>query len=196
MKKASLPLLALIACVVAPRADAQDGTAYYGLSIGELDYSEAPFSDATEFTDSVSTWRLMVGYQFMEHLAVEGSYGESSTIRDTATVLAPFPPGSVELGFESEISKMLTIRILGTLPFDNGVSLMAGVGYVDFEQNIVFSVDGDPQLSGEFSDNRPAYYFGVQYDWDRVAVRLGYEKFDFDGEVDAEEIALTFFYRI
>jgi hypothetical protein len=196
MKNHALPLFALVALVVAPRAEAQDGTAYYGLSIGEFDYSEAPFFDATEFTDSVSSWRLMVGYQFMEHLAVEGSYGESSTIRDAVTVTSPFPPGSAELGFESELSKILTIRILGTLPFDNGISLLGGLGYVDFEQGVVFSVDGVPQLSGEFSDNRPAYYLGVQYDWDRVAVRLGYEKFDFDGDVDAEEVALTFFYKI
>jgi hypothetical protein len=196
MKNPALRLLAVLALVGARGVDAQDGTAYYGLSIGEFEYSEAPFLDETEFTDSVSSWRLMVGYQFMEHLAVEGSYGESSTIRDTVTVTSPFPPGSVELGFESEISKILTIRILGTLPFDNGISLMGGLGYVDFEQGIVFSVNGVPQLSGEFSDNRPAYYLGVQYDWDRVAVRLGYEKFDFDGDDDAEEVALTFFYRI
>ena len=53
-----------------------------------------------------------------------------------------------------------------------------------------------PFASGEFSDSRPTYYFGVQYDWDRIAVRLGYEKFDFDGEVDGEETSLTFFYKL
>ena len=44
--------------------------------------------------------------------------------------------------------------------------------------------------------NEPGYYFGAQYDWDRVAVRLGYEKFDFDGDIDVTETMLTFFYKL
>jgi hypothetical protein len=44
---------------------------------------------------------------------------------------------------------------------------------------------------------------GAQYDWDRVALRLSYEKFDFDSEAvlsfvgaDAREVALSFFYKL
>jgi hypothetical protein len=195
MKNPALTVFALLALVAGSRVEAQDGAAYYGLSIGQFDYAEPAPPFGTElFDDSVSSWRLMISYQFMEYLGVEGSYGESSTIRDTATFTSS--SGTVELGFESEISKMLTIRLLGTLPFDNGISLKGGVGYVDFEQNATLSADGVPVVSGEFNDNRPTYYFGVQYDWDRAAVRLGYEKFDFDGDVDADEISLTFFYKI
>jgi hypothetical protein len=194
MKKL-LPLLAWVAVAFAPSAWAQPSSAYYGLSLGELDYAEpAPPFGATSFEDSVSTWRLMVGYQFMKHLAVEGSYGESSTIR--ATTAFGTGPGALELGFESELNKMLTVRILGSLPFDNGLVLMAGLAYVDFEQQLALSVDGTPVVSGEFSDNRPAYYAGVGYNWERVGLRLGYEKFDFDDDVDAEEVSLSFFYRI
>ena len=40
---------------------------------------------------------------------------------------------------------------------------------------------------GDSDTNNPAYYVGAQYDWDRVALRLGYEKYDFDGDVDATE---------
>lgn len=196
MKKLVLPVLALLAWALTPTVEAQPESAYYGLSLGEFDYTEGDGLGGDLFTDSVSSWRLMVGYQFMEHLAVEGSYGETSTIRDTATLPAPFPPGSVEVGFESEVGKMLTVRILGTLPFDNGISLMAGLGYVDFEQEIVFSVNGIPQVSGEIGDSRPAYYVGAQYDFDRIALRLAYEKLDFDGDVDADEVSLTFFYKI
>ena len=200
MKISAAPLLALLALAAAPAIHAQPESAYYGLSIGEFEYSEDVFGGV--FDDSVDSWRLMIGYQFMEHLAVEGSYGKTSTVRDTTTVTLlpppPFPPvpEELEFGFETELSQILTIRILGTLPFDNGISLMAGLGYADFEQDIVLSVDGVPQLSGEISDSRPSYYLGVQYDWDRIALRLGYEKFDFEGDVDAEEMSLTFFYKI
>ncbi len=193
MKNPALPLLALLALASTPFVDAQPESAYYGLSIGELDYADEDFGP--RFADSVDSWRLMVGYMFMEHLGVEGSYGEASTIRDSATLTQPLLP-TVEAGFETEISKMLTVRLLGMLPFDNGIALMGGLGYVSFEQDITLSEDGVPFLSGEFSDSRPAYYFGVQYDWDRIALRLAYEKLDFDGDVDADETSITFFYKL
>jgi hypothetical protein len=195
MKTLLLVTLALLAIALTPAIQAQaGGAAYYGLSLGQLDYVDEDFGP--RFEDSADSWRLMVTYMFMEHLGVEGSYGESSTIRDTVTLTQQFPPASFEAGFESEISKMLTVRLLGALPFENGLSLLAGVGYVDFEQNVTLSQDGVPFISGEFNDSRPAYYFGVQYDWDRIALRLGYEKLDFDGEVDADETSITFFYKL
>ncbi len=85
MKTPALALLVLVALGVAPAVDAQDGTAYYGISLGEFDYTEEDGAGGDLFSDSVSAWHLMVGYQFMEHLAVEGSYGQSDTIRDTRT---------------------------------------------------------------------------------------------------------------
>ena len=194
MNKILLPLLAFAALAVAPVCHAQFDSAYYGLSIGDLNYDEEAFG--TPFSGSADSWRLMVGFQFMEHLAVEGSYGKSSAIRDTQLA------DPVVVDFETEFGQFLTIRVLGTLPFENGISLMAGLGYVDFDQDVAVSVNGFPFLGGEVSDNRPAYYFGVQYDWDRVALRLSYEKLDFDttididGDVDADETSLTFFYRI
>jgi hypothetical protein len=194
MKNLALATFALLALAEAPFAGAQPESAYYGLSIGELDYADEDFGPP--FADSVDSWRLMVGYMFLEHLGVEGSYGEVGTIRDTVPLQQQPPLPSIEAGFESEISKMLTVRLLGMLPFENGISLMAGLGYVSFEQDITLSEDGVPFLSGEFSDSRPAYYFGVQYDWDRIALRLSYEKLDFDGDVDADETSVTFFYKL
>jgi hypothetical protein len=70
------------------------------------------------------------------------------------------------------------------------------LAYADVEQEIEITVNGELAASGEISGNNPAYYFGVQKDWDRFAMRLGYENFDFDGDVDAEEVALIFFYKI
>ena len=89
------------------------------------------------------------------------------------------------------------------MPFDNGLSLMAGVGFLNFEQEVALSFNGAPFLSGEVDKGGTlAYYVGVQYDWDRVALRLSYEKWDFDsGAVlvfvgaDAQEVALSFFYK-
>jgi hypothetical protein len=190
-------LLALLALGAASTVQAQPESAYYGLALGTFDYEEEDGFGGEFLGDSVSSYRLMVGYQFMEHLGVEGGYGETGTIRDTAS-LSAFGPGgfqTVPLDFRSEF-KILTIRLLGLLPFDNGISLMAGLSYADMRQDIDFSVNGGPTQSTDIDGNEPAYYVGAQYDWDRFAVRLGHEKYDVDGDIDINETMLTFFYKL
>jgi opacity protein-like surface antigen len=102
--------------------------------------------------------------------------------------------GTVDLNVSYEFS-MLTIRLLGVLPFDNGVSLLGGLGYTDMKGKFSFT-DGVNSASGSETTNEPGYYIGAQYDWDRFAMRLGYEKFDFDGDIDVNETSLTFFYKL
>jgi OOP family OmpA-OmpF porin len=135
----------------------------------------------------------MVGYQFMEHLGVEGGYGMTGTIRDSESIVAP-GLGTFDLAFSSEF-KILTVRLLGVLPFDNGVSLVGGIGYADLKQEFDINVNGQTQ-SGDITGNEPAYYVGAQYDWDRVAIRLAYEKYDLSGSTDVKETSLTFFYKL
>jgi hypothetical protein len=200
LKQRLPPLLALLAWALTPAIEAQPESAYYGVSIGEFDYSDRAAGLGVVFNDSVSSWRVTIGYQLSKHFAFEGTYGKTGTVRDTVSR----SPGSTEFGFETELSRILGFRALGTLPFDNGLSLMAGVGFLDFEQEIALSFNGAPFLSGEVEKGGQfAYYVGFQYDWDRVALRLSYEKWDFgSGAVlvfvgaDAEEIALSFFYKI
>jgi len=190
----------LLAWALTPAIEAQPESAYYGVSIGEFEYSDRAAGLGDKFSDSASSWRVTIGYQFLEHFAFEGTYGKTDTVRDTARGLQP----STELGFETEISKILGFRALGTFPFDNGLSLMAGVAFVSFEQNIALRINGTPFFGGEVDrTGKLAFYLGAQYDWDRVALRLSYEKFDFGGEAalgfaaaNAEEVALSFFYKL
>jgi len=195
MKNPAIALLALVVLAAAPAAHAQDGTAYYGLSIGEFDYDETIFG--ASFADSASTWHLQVGYQFMEHLAVEGAYGESDTIRATRLFPGLLPGQQDEVSYETGLDRILTIRLLGVLPFGNsGFSVMGGLGYADIKQEGELRANGVLFASGDLSANNPTYFAGAQYDFERVAVRLGYEKYDFDGDVDATEASITFFYRL
>jgi outer membrane protein with beta-barrel domain len=191
MKAPTLGLLSLLALGVAPAVQAEEGAAYYGVSIGELEYSESGgFID-----DTVSSWRLSINYQFMEHLGVEGGYGQSGDIENTFTV-PTFPIGTVDLNFHAEFSRIFTIRLLGIWPFDNGLSLMGGLGYS--QQKFEFDLtDGTDSISGDEDLNTPGYYAAVQYDWERFAMRLGYEKLDFDDNGrDGTETMLTFFYKL
>ena len=140
---------------------------------------------------------LQVGDQFLEHLAVEGAYGESSTIHDTQS-LPVFLPGVLdEVRYESGLDRILTIRLLGVLPFGrSGFSVMGGLGYADIKQDVDIAVNGQPALHLDVSANNPAYFLGMHYDFERVALRLGYEEYDFDGDVDGTEASLTFFYKL
>lgn len=186
-------ILAVLAIAATHSVEAQPESAYYGLALGSFDYAEGDGAGNDVLSDSVTSYRLMVGYQFMEHLAVEGGWGETKTIRDSATLV--FPSGdAVDLTLTSEF-KILTLRILGVLPFDNGVSLVGGLSWADYEQDFEYTIGGS-QVSGDYSDNEPAYYVGAQYDWDRLAVRLAYEKYDFSGDFDIDETTLTFFYKL
>ena len=161
--------LALLASALTPAIEAQPDSAYYGLSIGELGYSDRAAGLPAVFADSADSWRVTIGYQFLKHFAFEGAYGKTSTVRDAVSGL---PPGST-FGFETELDTILGFRALGTFPFDNSFSLMAGVGFVSFEQDIELSLNGAPLLGGEIEkDYQPVYYVGAQYDWNRVALRL------------------------
>ncbi len=188
-------LLAMLALAVVPMADAQPDSAYYGLSLGNFDFKEDNFFGfpGAQIDDTASSYRLAVGYQFMEHLSVEGGYGKVGAIRDTATV-AFIPPTSFDLAARYEF-KMLTIRLLGVMPFDNGVSLLAGLGYHDMKVSLDVS-DGVDTVSFDENTNEPGYYLGAQYDWDRVAIRLSYEKLDFEGNTDVKETSIAFYYKL
>jgi hypothetical protein len=186
--------------VLTPAIEAQPETAYYGVSIGEFDYSDRAAGLGGKFSDSVSSWRATIGYQFLPHFAFEGTYGKTSTIHATAQGFQP----SAELELETELSKILGFRALGTLPFDNGLSLLAGVGFVYIKQDLALNINGTPFVSGDVDKNgQLTYYVGAQYEWSRVAVRLSYEKFDFNSDAalifvaaDAKEVALSFFYKL
>jgi hypothetical protein len=189
MKNISIAL-GLVVLAASPGVHAQDGSAYYGVSLGEFDYSES--GDLVD--DTVSSWKLSINYQFLDHLAVEGAYGQTGDIHSSFSV-PTFPAGTVDLDFRAEYSRILAIRMLGILPFKSGLSLMGGVGYsqMKFEVDIT---DGIDSISIDEEQNNLGYYAGVQYDWERFAMRLGYEQFDLDGDADASETMLSFFYKL
>jgi hypothetical protein len=191
MKKYAL--LAILGLSSASAAYGQAGAAYYGVALGSFDYGEDATPGFSAISDTVSSYRLMVGYQFSDHLGVEGGWGKTGTIRDTVTFSGGGGPST--LGFASEF-QILTIRLLGVLNLDNGVTLLGGVGYADMTQDIDIDIPGIGVSSGDTSGGETTLYAGVQYDWDRAAVRLAYEKYNFGGGVNVAESSLTIFYKL
>jgi hypothetical protein len=187
-------LLLVGALALAPSARAQFDTAYYGVALGSFDYTEDNFGGERLFDASGDSYRLMVGYLFNEHMAFEGGYGKASSLRDSSDFVSFGVPYTVD--FRSEL-KILTVRFLGVLPFDNGITLLGGIGYADMDQDATYDRIGIGPLTLEAEDGVPTYFAGVQYDWDRVAVRLAYEKYDdFDEVIGINETSVAFFYKL
>jgi len=186
-------LCAVFALFGASAIHAQPEFAYYGLSVGDFEYKEE-FLGQEIFSDTGRSYHLMVGYQFMEHLTVEGGYGKTNTLRGTNDVLFQ-PPITFSVDFQ-----VLTLRLLGVLPFDNGLALLGGIAYSDMKQGFT-QTNGIQTFSDDQSSNDPSFYAAAQYNWERFAVRVGFDKRDFGdtpfGEVgEVTETSITFFYKL
>jgi hypothetical protein len=189
-------LLVALAMTVVPAALAQPTSAYYGLAIGEFDYREDDGLGTDVVTDKVDSYRLMVGYQFTENLAFEGGWGTTDDVVEPVDFNFGFPvgvlPGTVTYEFE-----ILTVRFLGVLPFDNGITLLGGLGYADMDWEGLFNFGDFGQVELDLSEGDLTYFAGVQYDWDSFAIRLGYEKYDVSEDfIDIDETSLAFFYKL
>ena len=76
MKRLLLTTLALLALALTPAIHAQATALRTTASRSASSSTPREMSLGDLFSDSVSSWQLMVSYMFMEHLGVEGSYGE------------------------------------------------------------------------------------------------------------------------
>jgi opacity protein-like surface antigen len=189
-------LLIALAMAAVPTALAQPTSAYYGLAIGEFDYREDDGLGGALFAETVSSYRLMVGYQFTENLSFEGGWGKTDDVVANFDVDfgVPFGVVPVTLRYEFEI---LTVRFLGVLPFDNGITLVGGMGYADMEWDASVEFGTLGQDSSDLSEGDLTYFAGVQYDWERFALRLGYEKYDVSYDFgDIDETTLSFLYKL
>jgi Outer membrane protein beta-barrel domain len=183
-----------LATFLAPAAEAQPADAYYGLAIGSFDYQDSEGFAPNSIGDTVDAYHLMVGYKFNDHIAVEGGYGKTGTIHDVVDFTDPFA-GPITVDFKTKFS-ILTVRLLGLLTFDSGVTLLGGVGYATMTQRVTLDAPPFGTSSGKSSGGESSLYVGVQYDWDRVALRLAYEKYYFGGGVDVSEPSLAFLYKL
>jgi len=188
-------LVMALALAAVSAAQAQPTSAYYGLALGSFDYSEDDSQGTEVFADTADSYRLMVGYQFTENLAFEGGWGQVSDIEDSFEIDFGFPFGIVPVHVRHEI-EILTVRFVGVLPFDNGITLLGGLGYADMKWDATVDYEGLGQDTVELDEGDLTYFAGVQYDWERIALRLGYEKYDTSEGFEIDEASLAFFYKL
>ncbi len=76
MRSLLLTTLALLALALTPAVHAQpDGAAYYGFALGDFEYAEGDQFLGDLFSDSVSSWHLMVDYSSWSILASKAATG-------------------------------------------------------------------------------------------------------------------------
>jgi opacity protein-like surface antigen len=173
-------------------AYAQDNAyGYLGAFAGSFDYEEdlSEIAPGASFSDSATAVKVYGGYRFNEWFTVEGSFGVTDTLGESATLPSIIGPIPAQLGADFEF---LTVNALGHIAFDK-LTLLGGIGYwdADITVEIDATVPGFGQVSFEDSesDSGTMYSAGVQWDFDSLALRVQYDLFDID-DADASMIGI------
>jgi OOP family OmpA-OmpF porin len=171
---------------------AQDTGFYAGLHIGQSKAKDA-CEDLTSCDDKDTAWKILGGYQFNRHLAVEIGYtdlGEVSATDLGATV-------SIE-------STAFEVVAVGIFPVANQFSVYGKLGMYRGDTDTSVSDPGG-SASGSESNTDLTFGIGVRYDFTRnLGVRAEWQKYsdvsanDLDGgtvEADVDVISVGVIWR-
>lgn len=176
-------------------ADAQEVRGpYIGGSIGHFNYKQGR-DEGLPFSDGATSHRFLAGWQINESYAVELGRGSSGDIKESFLGLDS-EANLATLDLEAEY-ELTTVRFLMTAPFSR-FGMFGGIGYYDADVEgswVLHSpVDGFTEAFKESEDGL-LVVGGIQYEWDRIALRGEYEWLDTDGDVEASSIGVTLLFR-
>lgn len=167
---------------------------YVGLSAGYFDYSEDGESLGAPVSDTTSSYRVVAGYQFNSIYAVEVTRGATGTFKER---LFGFDPNVGELSLEvSGEYEITTLRFVALAPFSS-IGMFGGFGYYDATLDSAFRFESPAEVvtgMQQVDDNGLTVAGGIQYEFERIAVRGEYEWFDID-DVDAQSLSVTALFR-
>jgi hypothetical protein len=176
-------LLLVTAFVSAPGAAlAADNGFYLGLGSSDVssDYDLGPsVGDA----DDDRGFKGIVGFRPLDAFAIEANYvdfGETSVPLGIACITTPCPN---EATIDSQAISVSAVGMFA-LPL---VDLFARVGYARWESDLA------PFATEERSGSDPTYGAGAQVRLGSFALRLEYERFDFDDD-SADLVSIGFTY--
>lgn len=181
---------------VAATADAQEIRGIYaGLSVGYFGYEEGGENLGVRISENTSAYRALVGYQFNSVYGIELAAGRTGTFTERFSGVSPtVGEVSLEISGEYEVS---TLRFVAFAPFSS-LGMFGGAGYYDatLDASARFTSTGEVTTSfAEDTDDGLTVFGGVQFEFDRIAVRGEYEWFDTDDGVDAQSINVTGLFR-
>ena len=174
-----------LAFAQAAAAQDRDG-AYMGASAGSFSYEEVDEFDDSVLEDTALAYRILGGYRFNDHFALEGGWGKTESLAESFTdFIPPFGNITLNIGAEWEI---LTVRALAFAPFGK-FSLMGGLGYYDADVEVTASAFG---VSGSdtASQDGATLVGGFEFNLERIDIRTELEWFDVDESSEAWDVSI------
>jgi OOP family OmpA-OmpF porin len=171
-------------------AKEEDRGPYIGLSVGSFSY-EKDIQPLIHVDDTTSVYRIIGGYRFNEHFALEGAWGETGDIEDTVTV--PTSQGDLGIDVKGEY-EVLTIRALGIIPLGERASLYGGIGYYNATVT-THMLTGVGSYDFEDRANGATVVGGVEFKLNRMNIRAEIEKSEVDAGTDAWDVNVGMLFR-
>jgi OmpA-OmpF porin, OOP family len=176
--------LLLAACLAAPGAAfAADNGFYLGLASSDVssDYDLGPVAGAD--ADDDRGLKAIVGFRPLDSFAIEANYVDMGTSRVPLNIACITVPCPTEATIDSQ---SISVSAVGLLPLPL-VDLYARVGYSKWESELA------PFVTEKREGSDPTYGAGAQFRVGSFALRLEYERFDFDDD-SADLVSVGFTY--
>jgi hypothetical protein len=162
--------LALAAFLAAPAVTfAADNGIYVGVAAGEVD-SDYDVLGRSGPSDDGNGFKLIGGVRPLDRFAIEANYvdlGETGVPVQIVCITTPCP---TELSVEAQVLSVSAVAFL-PLPF---FDLFGRAGIARYE------LEG--RSLGKLEDTDLTYGVGAQFRIGSIALRVEYERFDFDGD--------------
>ena len=189
-RKAALAILRLAAAIsFALPAAAQDTGFYGGLSLGQSQAKDTcdDVAAGVSCDDKDTAWRVLGGYQFNRHFALEVGYTDLGEVSARA--------GAVNIGVESSALELVGVA---SWPLAQGFSAYGKVGLYRGETDLSSNVG----VSANESNDDLTFGFGLRYDLNKsVGVRAEWQRYgdvgggDIGGESDVDVISLGVIFK-
>ena len=170
-----IPLLALAALslgLAAGSVHAADNGIYLGGSIGQGGVQLDDAIEGFDYDANSTAYKLIIGWRFLDWLAVEGDYVDLGSGDDTLD-------GD---RFESDVSGVMA-SVVGFLPV-GPVDLFARVGAIAWDAELTGPT---PEFSGSDDGTDLTYGIGAQFRVWSLSLRAEYERFEIE---DADTVDL------
>ena len=145
--------------------------AYIGAGVSSLSHTQPADVAGPELSDDTGAFRLVGGYRFNDHYAVDAGFGTTADIKRTFSAVS--------------------VRGVALLPVSI-VDLFGGAGYYEatFNKSVLSGADGFDQ-----TDSGATLIGGLVFNLPRVSIRGEYEWFDTGGAREASSIGVLVLLR-
>lgn len=181
---------------ISAAAQAQETRGVYaGVSLGYFNYEEDGDNIGAPISESTASSGLLGGYQFNSVYALELGWGRTGTFTEQFRGFDQVgEAATLEFSGEYEIT---TLRFMAFAPFAN-LAMFGGGGYFDatLDASVRFDSSIDSfSMTEQLTDDGLTVVGGIQYEFNRIALRGAYEWFDTDNDVEAQGINVTALFR-